>query len=285
MTYLYICQLIIIRNCNVIMMSKISCFWISPKFHHLFGPGRPGFIELLPRDMEPTRRCLACSCLWCYACGCICGIRHTSFLNIFKYWMYNCIHVLGDAGFLLLDFVAIPWRDFFAIALRGIQRAVERLSAATELQICRRLVEDDAKGTARPEAWNWKHHAVPVDFYTTLPIEWDLEWIKIMVWSGRIRAFRANSLTLLLLWGSTQLSSFKTTCCLGVNACELRSFCTKERDHLYHPSWTLDCEKDVASLRKGTWYPDCSSILEPQNGCIFVSWRGMIWKCQHFWKC
>ena len=85
MTYLYICQLIIIRNCNVIMMSKISCFWISPKFHHLFGPGRPGFIELLPRDMEPTRRCLACSCLWCYACGCICGIRHTSFLNIFKY--------------------------------------------------------------------------------------------------------------------------------------------------------------------------------------------------------
>ena len=83
MTHLYICQLIIIRNCNVIMMSKISCFWISPKFHHLFGPGRPGFIELLPRDMEPTRRCLACSCLWCYACGCICGISDTSFLNIF----------------------------------------------------------------------------------------------------------------------------------------------------------------------------------------------------------
>ena len=91
MTYIYIYQLIIIGNCHVIMMSKISCFWISPKFHHLFGPGRPGFIELLPRDMEPTRRCLACSCLWCYACGCICGMSYTSFLNIFKYWMYTCI--------------------------------------------------------------------------------------------------------------------------------------------------------------------------------------------------
>lgn len=194
------------------------------------------------------------------ACGVMLMVVFAVFV-IHHSWTFSsieCIHVLEDAGFCYLILLLSPDATFllslceaYNVLLKGLVLQRNFKSAEDWLKTMQKVQLAPKLGTGS----TMQFQSILYNIAYRMRVGVDKN--NVLVGENRFRAFRANSVPQLwMLWGSTQLSNFKTTCCLGGNACELRSFCTKERDHLYHPSWTLDCEKDVASLRKGTWYPD-----------------------------
>lgn len=226
-----------IPNYDVMM-----CFWISTKFHHLFDFGEAWLHRAVAKGygtdaavpgMEP--------CLWCYACGCICGISYTSFLNIFKYWMYTCI---GRCWLFATWFCCYPFKASFLLSLC---EAYNALLKGLVLQRNFKSAEDWLKTMQKVQLAPKLGTGSTMQFQLILyNIAYRMRFGVDKKWFGKGESLQGQFLAAFGFKESKKyLKMSNSGCCEGQHncqasrqhagwafVCELRSFCTMPRNEI-----------------------------------------------------